>query len=178
MPLAPPRVAELKWTDTKMALRLELAIAVRVPNGTKTSLSLVITTRYPLAARTLLSRRATSRVMSFSETLWPGIPPRSYPPCPASITTFMGELPPPELLLLFAAYELYARNVVSRPAPNKGIRKKFLRITGCLWARPAGALKVLVPCYPSSSQALRQCRRARLFRRYLNEQGVAAFWFP
>ena len=27
MPLAPLRVAELKWTDTKMALRLELAIA-------------------------------------------------------------------------------------------------------------------------------------------------------
>jgi hypothetical protein len=45
MPLAPLRVAELKWTDTKMALRLELAIAHRVPNGTNTSLSLVITTR-------------------------------------------------------------------------------------------------------------------------------------
>src|SRR6476660_102102 len=173
MPLAPPRVAELKWTDTKMALRLELAIAVRVPNGTKTSLSLVITTRYPLAARTLLSRRATSSVMSFSETLWPGIPPRSYPPCPASITTVMGELS-----LLFAAYELHARNVVSRPAPNRAIRKKFLRITGRLWARRADAPKVLVPCYPSAAQALRQCRRARLFHRYPNEQDEAACGFP
>src|SRR6476620_8649995 len=111
--------------------------------------------------------------MSFSETLWPGIPPRSYPPCPASITTVMGELS-----LLFAAYELHARNVVSRPVPNKGIRKKFLRIIGRLWARRAGAPKGLVPCYPSSAQALRRCRRARLFRRYPNEQGVAAFWFP
>src|SRR6476659_9138293 len=167
MPLAPPRVAELKWTDTKMALRLELAIAVRVPNGTKTSLSLVITTRYPLAARTLLSRRATSSVMSFSETLWPGIPPRSYPPCPASITTVVGELLP-----LDAAYEPCPRNVVSRPAPNKEIRQKSLRITDPLWARRADAPKVLVPCYPSS-RALRPCRRARLFRRYPNEQDEA-----
>src|SRR6476646_8615068 len=111
--------------------------------------------------------------MSFSETLWPGIPPRSYPPCPASITTVMGELS-----LLFAAYELYARNVVSRPTSNKAIRKKFLRITGPLWARRAGAPKVLAPCYPSSAQALRQCRRARLSRRYPNEQDEAAFGFP
>src|SRR5580765_722741 len=111
--------------------------------------------------------------MSFSETLWPGIPPRSYPPCPASITTVVGEPLPPD-----AAYELYPGNVVSRPAPNKEIRKKFLRITDPLWARRADAPKVLVPCYPSSARALRQCRRARLFRRYPNEQDGCAFWFP
>jgi len=83
-----------------------------------------------------------------------------------------------ELSLLFAAYELYARNVVNSPAPNKRIRQKFLRITGRLWARQVDAPKVLVPWYPTPAQALRQCRRARLFRRYLNEQGVAGFWFP
>ena len=44
-PLAPERGAALKWMHTKMALRYEFAIATRVPNGTKTSLSLVITTR-------------------------------------------------------------------------------------------------------------------------------------
>ena len=102
--------------------------------------------------------------MSFSETLWPGIPPRSYPPCPASITTVVGELLPPD-----AAYELYPKNVVSRPAPNKESRQKFLCIIGRLWARRADAPKVLVPCYPSSGQALRPRRRARLSRRYLNE---------
>ena len=155
-----------------MALRFELAIAVRVPNGTKTSLSLVITTRYPLAARTLLSRRATSSVMSFSETLWPGIPPRSYPPCPASITTVVGELSS----LLVAAYELHARNVANRPATNTG--KRFLRITGRLWARRAGGPKVLVPCCPSFARTYRRCRLARLLRPYSNEQGGAAFWFP
>src|SRR5262249_60037076 len=160
--------AELKWTDTKMALRYWLAIAVRVPNGTNTSLSLVITTRYPLAWRTLLSRRATSRVMSFSETRWPGIPPRSYPPCPASITTVMPDLS--------AAYELNARNTVNKPATNKGTQ--FLRITGRLWARRAGAPKVLVPCSPRAERALRSSRRARLLRRYRNEQDGAAFWFP
>jgi hypothetical protein len=45
MPSAPLRVAELKWIDTKIAFRYWLAIAVRVPNGTKTSLSLVMITR-------------------------------------------------------------------------------------------------------------------------------------
>jgi hypothetical protein len=42
----------------------------------------------------------------------------------------MGEPSSPELLLLFAAYELHSRDVVSRPAAIKGIRKEFLRITG------------------------------------------------
>src|SRR6185369_8182428 len=107
--------------------------------------------------------------MSFSETLWPGIPPRSYPPCPESITTVMGELSP-----LVAAYELHARNFVNRPAANKG--KKFLRITGRLWARRADGPKVLVPCYPSLARTHRPCRLARLFRLYSNEQGGAAFW--
>src|SRR5882724_8579118 len=107
--------------------------------------------------------------MSFSETLWPGIPPRSYPPCPASITTVVGELSS----LLFAAYELRARNVVNRPATNKGTQ--FLHITGRLWARRVVGPKVLVPCYPSFARALRPCRLARLFRLYSNEQDEAAF---
>src|SRR5262249_31174731 len=106
--------------------------------------------------------------MSFSETLWPGIPPRSYPPCPASITTVMGELS-------LAAYEAHARNVVHRPAANKGT--KFLRITGRLRARRAGGPKVWVPCYPSLARTHRPCRLARLFRLYPNEQGGAASWF-
>src|SRR4051794_37568371 len=110
--------------------------------------------------------------MSFSETLWPGIPPRSKPPCPASITTVVGELSS------LAAYELYARNVASTPATNKGIRKQLLCITGRLWARLADERKVLVPCCPSFAQALRLPRRARLFRHSRNEQGAAAFSFP
>src|SRR6266404_7417140 len=115
--------------------------------------------------------------MSFSATLWPGIPPRSWPPCPASITTVTGEPSPPELLF-FAAYELHARNVTNRPAADKAIRKEFLRIIGRLWARRAGEPKVLVLCYPSSAPALRSCRRARLSRRHQNERGGGAFWFP
>src|SRR6266446_208070 len=102
--------------------------------------------------------------MSFSETLCPGIPPRSNPPCPASITTVTGEVPPPELR--FAAYELHARNVTSTLAADKVVRKEFLRIIGRLWARRAGEPKVLVLCYRNSAQALRPCRRARLFRRH------------
>src|SRR5436190_5439087 len=116
--------------------------------------------------------------MSFSAILWPGIPPRSWPPCPASITTVMGELSPPELRLLFAAYELHARTAISRPATNKVIRGKFLRITGRLWAPRAVERKVLVLCYPSPAQALRPYRRARRFRRYPNAGGEAGFWFP
>jgi len=81
-----------------------------------------------------------------------------------------------ELSLLFAAYELHARNGVSRPAINKVTQ--FLRITGRLWARRAVAPKVLVPCYPSFAQTHRPCRLARLFRLYSNEQDVGAFWFP
>jgi hypothetical protein len=42
----------------------------------------------------------------------------------------MGELPPPELR--FAAYELHAKNVINRPATDRGIRKEFLRIIGRL----------------------------------------------
>src|SRR5689334_19756752 len=110
--------------------------------------------------------------MSFSDTFWPGIPPRSNPPCPASITTVVGELSP------LAPYERHARKMISRPAPNKEIREKFLRITGRLLVRPADAPKVLVPCFRSSAQPLRRCHHAPLFRRYPNEQGGAAFWFP
>jgi hypothetical protein len=85
----------------------------------------------------------------------------------------VGELSPPD-----AAYELYASNVVRRPATNKEIRQKFLCIIGRLWARQADAPKGLVPCCLSSAQALQPSRRARLFRRYPNEQGGVAFWFP
>jgi hypothetical protein len=88
----------------------------------------------------------------------------------------MGELSPPELR--FAAYELHAKNVISRPATDRGIRKEFLRIIGRWWARQAGEPKVLVLCYPNSVQALRPCRRERLFRRHLNERGAVASWFP
>jgi hypothetical protein len=57
----------------------------------------------------------------------------------------MGEPSSPELRLLFAAYELVARNVISRPAADKPMRTEFLRITGRrLWAARAGEPKVLV----------------------------------
>src|SRR4029453_4419003 len=116
--------------------------------------------------------------MSFSETLWPGIPPRSCPPCPASMTTVIWELLPADALRFLAAEELVARTVISRPATNKNIRRKFLRITGRLWAPRVGERTILVLCYPSFAQALRPCRRARLFRRCPNERGAAVFWFP
>jgi hypothetical protein len=44
----------------------------------------------------------------------------------------MGEPSPPELRLLFAAYELHVRNITSRAAADKAIRKEFLRIIGLL----------------------------------------------
>src|ERR1700757_1329228 len=117
--------------------------------------------------------------MSFSATFCPGIPPRSWPPCPASITTVIGVSPPPELRLLFAANRLVAKNIISRPATDKLMRLEFLCITGRrLWAARADDPKVLVLYYQSSEQARRPCRRARLPRRYPNERGGAAFWFP
>ena len=62
-------------------------MATRVPRGMKTSVLRVMTTRYPLACSTLRRRRATSSVIMLSETRCPGIPPRSKPPWPASMTT-------------------------------------------------------------------------------------------
>src|SRR5215475_2943021 len=85
---------------------------------------------------------------------------------------------PPELLLLFAAFELGAKNVISRLAAGKAIRKEFLRFIGPLGAPRAGELKVLVLCYLSSAQALRPCRHAQLLRHHLNEPGGAGFWSP
>src|SRR6516165_5599310 len=116
--------------------------------------------------------------MSFSATLWPGIPPRSRPPCPASITTVIDELSPLELRLLLAAWELHARCMNSRPASDKTIPEKFLRITGRLWAPRAAERRVLVPSSGSFGQAHRWCRHERLFRRYRNEQDGAGFSFP
>src|SRR5207253_2961160 len=83
-----------------------------------------------------------------------------------------GELSPPELLLLLAACEADDRPVINRPAANKAIPKKFLRIIGRLWASREGERKVWAPCWPSFAQALRSPRRARLFRHSRNEQGA------
>src|SRR5262245_44637083 len=114
--------------------------------------------------------------MSFSETLCPGIPPRSYPPCPASITTVVGD-PSPELLPLFAACELAAKNVTNRPAANETTRQKFLRIISRLSARWVAGLRVLVLWY-SSSRAFPSSRHAQLPRHHRNGRGGAGFLFP
>src|SRR6266403_378769 len=87
MPFAPTRDAQLKWIETKTAPRYWFAMATRVPNGMKTSLSRVMITRKPSARRMRFKRWATSRHLSFSLMRWPGTPPRSNPPWPASMTT-------------------------------------------------------------------------------------------
>src|SRR5690242_5543875 len=116
--------------------------------------------------------------MSFSATLWPGIPPRSWPPCPASITTVTGEPLSPELRLLFAAYALVAKNVTSRPATDKPIGNEFLRITGRCSVLRVDEPRALVLWYPWSARAFRSCRHGRLPRQRPNEQDEAASWFP
>src|SRR6266571_2945406 len=154
-------------------------MTTRVPKGTKTSLSLVMTTRYPYAARTALRRCATSRVMVFSGTRWPGMPPRSKPPWPASITTVVeGSLSEIDALLvrvtLATGVELgvfcgptfcFSRaaswsgggkawvRVATDKAPMRKIRgRRHLRIANCPSVRLVVAPKVWEPCYATPAQ--------------------------
>src|SRR3984893_14654720 len=77
---------------TKIASGCALAIALRTDSGTKTSVVRVITVRNPAPCKSFCKRNAVSSATIFSGTLWPGMPPRSKPPCPGSITTVENEL--------------------------------------------------------------------------------------
>jgi hypothetical protein len=72
---------------TKIASGCALAIALRTDSGTKTSVVRVITVRNPAPCKNFCKRNAVSSATSFSGALWLGIPPRSRPPWPGSITT-------------------------------------------------------------------------------------------
>jgi hypothetical protein len=62
-------------------------MATLLSRVTNVSLDRVITVRNPASARYVRRRRATSSATPFSGRMFDGIPPRSNPPWPASITT-------------------------------------------------------------------------------------------
>ena len=86
MPLAEAFTEALWWIDTKMSAFNRPVIAPRSSSGTNTSQSRVIATRNPRRRNSAASRRARSRLSSFSCVNAPRAP-GSSPPWPGSINT-------------------------------------------------------------------------------------------